>query len=228
MSPRLALLALTIAITGAVACKPPEPAQQDGQAGGANLADSTLLTTADAARIQGDSAAPIWLMEISDFQCPFCARWHEETYPVILEEYVKPGKVRMAYINLPLSSHVHAEPAAEAAMCAGVQGKFWPVHDGIFRTQERWSGLTNAQPVFDSIAGAAGVVMAAYRDCVTNRRTAPMVGADASRAREIGVQSTPSFLILRGQEVIRGIAGAYPADTFRVVLDAALAGRPQP
>lgn len=228
---RLLLVPLLAIGVGLAACKSPEPARQDspGMATAADTgrtADSALVAAADLARIQGSESAPVWLLVISDFQCPYCRMWHEQTYPALVREYIQPGKVRLAYLHLPLSTHPHAMPAAEAAMCAGVQGKFWEVADGIFQTQERWTPMDPAAAagVFDSIAVAAGVKAQEWRDCMSQHRTAPMVNADAARATQIGVQSTPSFVVMRGNEVVRGISGAYPIETFRSAIDAALAG----
>lgn len=226
---RSAVLTALAALLPVAACKSSDPAQQESPAaataeGAASGEDSALVAAADMGRIQGADAAPVWLLVISDFQCPYCRMWHEQTYPAIHREYIQPGKVRMAYINLPLSNHQHAMPAAEAAMCAGVQGKFWPVADGIFRTQERWSPTPDAAAVYDSVATAAGVNMPAWRECLAQDRTVAMINADAARAGDIGVRSTPSFVVMRGQEVVRGIAGAYPIETFRETLDSALAG----
>ncbi|HEY3134160.1 MAG TPA: thioredoxin domain-containing protein, partial [Gemmatimonadaceae bacterium] len=66
------------------------------------------ITRADLARIQGSSSAPVWVIEVSDFQCPFCKQWHDQTYPLLRDQYVKTGKVRLAYVNFPLAIHAHA------------------------------------------------------------------------------------------------------------------------
>src|SRR5438270_1961275 len=79
------------------------------------------ITRADLARIQGSPNAPLWVIEVSDFQCPYCKQWHDQTYTAFVAQYVKTGKVRLAYVNFPLGIHVHAFPAAEAAMCAAAQ-----------------------------------------------------------------------------------------------------------
>src|SRR6476659_5143296 len=117
------------------------------------------ITRADLARIQGSPTAPLWVIEVSDFQCPYCKQWHDQTYNAFLDQYVKTGKVRLAYVNFPLQSHVHAWPAAEAAMCAGAQGKFWPMHDALFTTQTQWETLTSPAAVFISLAKASCVEM---------------------------------------------------------------------
>jgi len=77
------------------------------------------ITIADLSRIQGSATAPVWVVEVSDFQCPYCKQWHDQTYATLRDQYVKTGKIRLAYVNFPLDSHVFAWPAAESAMCAG-------------------------------------------------------------------------------------------------------------
>jgi protein-disulfide isomerase len=187
-----------------------------GMAGG--LTDS-VSTAADRGRIRGSEAAPIWLVEVSDFQCPYCKRWHEDAFAAIDREYVQTGKVRLAYLNFPLSSiHPNAQAAAEAAMCASVQGKFWPLHDGLFRAQERWAGMQNPMAAFDSLAVAAGVAAAPWRACMTSHATAAIIDADRNRSASAGVKSTPTFFV--GD---RKLEGAYPVDSFRVAIDAAIA-----
>jgi protein-disulfide isomerase len=178
-----------------------------------------LLERADAARILGADSARVWLVEISDFQCPYCRRWHEETWPVIRREYVESGRVRFAYLNLPLPSHRHAREAAETALCAGLQGRYWQMHDAIFATQQRWSSLESATATFDSLAARTVPDARALRACVRDGRTRPLVEADYERAVSAGVRSTPTF-IAGG----RLIEGAAPPEYFRAALDSALAG----
>ena len=180
--------------------------------------DTSLFSRADAGRTAGRADAKVWLIEISDFQCPYCRQWHDSTYPVIKREYVDAGRIRMAYVNLPLGNHRHAMPAAEAAMCAAAQDKFWPVHDGIFDTQGEWHDDVDAMPTFTGIAQRAGVDMTAWRACMQGHQMRPLIQADADRATRSGIESTPSFIV--GNQLI---AGAYPVDVFRQVLDSALA-----
>ena len=104
--------------------------------------DDSVSSFADRARIRGAETAKVWLVEVSDFQCPFCKQWHDETFAKIDQEYVKTGKVRIAYLNFPLSRiHKNAQAAAEAAMCAGEQGKFWELHESLNKTHPKWSDL---------------------------------------------------------------------------------------
>ena len=172
---------------------------------------------ADLARIQGNPAAPVWVIEVSDFQCPYCKQWHDETYQKVRDEFVRTGKVRLAYINYPLSSHAHAWPAAESAMCAGAQGKFWEMHDALFANQAKWEALPAPAPVFDSLARATGVDVARWRQCVQSGKMKPWIQADHDRAQAAGVNATPSFII--GDTML---AGAQPIENLRSAIDSAL------
>ena len=182
-------------------------------------ADS-LLQRADRARIQGDSSAPVWIVELSDFQCPYCKQWHDETYPVIVRDYVAKGQVRLAYVNFPLQMHVHALAAAEAAMCAAAQNRFWPMHDSLFASQPRWSDKSDsaAAAMFDSLAMKVGVDSKQWRDCVRSGVMRRIVNADRARGTSAGVHSTPSFFV--GDEPIQGAA---PTATFRAAIERARA-----
>jgi protein-disulfide isomerase len=132
----------------------------------------------------------------------------------------------MAFINLPLSMHPNAGPAAEAAMCAGAQDRFWPVHDAIFATQAQWAKATDAPRIFDSLAVASGVEPTAFRACISSGASRPLVRADAQRAEAAGVRSTPTFMITRTADPAApaaAIQGAAPVESFRATLDSMLA-----
>jgi protein-disulfide isomerase len=176
------------------------------------------VVKADLARIQGSPTAPIWVIEVSDFQCPYCKQWHEQTYHKLREEFVRTGKVRLAYINFPLAQHIHARPAAEAAMCAGAQGRFWEMHDALYTNQGRWSVLTSSTAYFESLARDTGVDLARWRQCVQSGKMKPWIQADQDRARAAGAASTPSFMI--GDRIL---IGAQPIETLRAAIDSALA-----
>ena len=103
-------------------------------------------------------------------------------------------------------------------MCASVQGKFWELHGSLFTTQAKWEELPSPMPVFDSLARAAGVDAKAWQSCMTTHATAAIIDADRERSQKAGIRSTPTFFV--GSEKIEG---AYPVDTFRVVLDREIA-----
>jgi protein-disulfide isomerase len=179
--------------------------------------DSVLLKRADHARILGSATAPLWVVEVSDFQCPYCRQFHDESYAELKRAYVDSGKVRLAYVNFPLSSHRNAWPAAESAMCAAAQDKFWEMHDALFTTQKQWEHLTAPQPMLDSLAATLGVEPKAFHACVSGHLTKPMIDADIDRATKAGVESTPTFLI--GGTMM---TGAQPVANFRAAIDSGL------
>jgi len=180
-------------------------------------AQDSNLTRADLARTDGSGTAPVWVIIASDYQCPYCKEWHDATYPALHNEFVKTGKVRVAYVNFPLAMHAQAWPSAEAAMCAGAQGKFWEMHDAIFDNQKRWASGPSPATVFDSLARTTGVDIGRWRDCVKSGVTKPLIQADQARAQGAGVRSTPSILI--GNDLL---AGAHPIESIRRIVDSAL------
>jgi protein-disulfide isomerase len=205
---------------------PQRVAEDDAQVGDIALSPDSMRAMADRSRIEGDSAAPLWLIIASDFQCPFCARWHLESHDSLRRGYIESGRVRAAYINFPLDHHQHARVAANAALCAGVSGRFWPVHDAIFETQDRWAPLPDALPVLDSLAGAAGADMMLWRSCMAQGIMDPVVRADRERAAGTGVQSTPTFLLLptvTPPQPGQMIRGAVPLTELTALLDSLLA-----
>ena len=214
-----------------VACSAPEPSTAKTKtaapttvapvAASSATDSASLLGKADRGRIRGDSSAKLWLIMVSDFQCPYCREWHDQVFPTVMRDYVATGKVRLAYLNFPLGIHPNAMPAAEAAMCASVQGKFWEMHDAIFRAQDRWAGVPNPKAVLDSLAASVGVSQPAYRSCMESNATRPMILADEQRATTAGVRATPTFCIGSSD-----LEGAVPLTAFRAALYKALAAAP--
>ena len=188
----------------------------------ADSARDALLARADLGRIKGNASAPVWVVVISDFQCPFCKRWHDETAPLIERNYVRTGKARIAYLNFPIASHRNAQPAHEFAMCAAEQSQFWPMADAIFASQDAWKRRSDAAVFFDSLARRLPIDHARLRSCVAAGGTRALITADYNRSVRIGIGSTPSFII--GEQAI---VGAQPYEVFARAIDAALAA-PRP
>jgi protein-disulfide isomerase len=173
---------------------------------------------ADLARITGDSAAPVWFVMASDFQCPYCKMWHDTTWATIARDYIGTGKIRVAYVNFPIPSHMNAVPSAEAAMCAGAQGKFWEYGDQLFATQQEWAAQATPQPTYQRLAKTMGLDSAAFAKCLDDHVMVPMIQADRQRGKNSGVTGTPYFFI--GKHVIDM---AKPTAAFKAVIDSALA-----
>ena len=215
------------ALALSLACAPASNARQSAESTAVVRAETTRvaakpaapdsnITLADLSRIQGSATAPVWVIEVSDFQCPYCKQWHDQTYAAFRDQYVKTGKVRLAYVNFPLDSHVFAWSAAESAMCACAQGKFWPMHDGLFATQNHWEATSSPAPVFDSLAKAVGLDMKRWHDCVSSGIMKPLIAADHDRASRAGAAATPSFMI--GNKILEG---AQPIEELRKAIDSA-------
>lgn len=222
---RLRFLALAGLILATASCRPDDPGQRDATvARGDSVPTDARVQRADRARVAGSADAPVWIVEISDFQCPYCRVWQQETYPALRREYVDNGRVRFAYINLPLPHHRHARPSAEAALCAGEQERFWEMHNAIFATQQRWTPLDDAAQVLDSIARELPIDHGRWSDCVREGTMRDLVQADYDRSVQSGVNSTPSFLVFpaghTGEPIV--LVGAQPIESFRRVIDALL------
>ena len=167
-----------------------------------------------ATRTKGSPTAPVTVYEMSDFQCPFCADFALQTMPALDREYVQTGKVRFVWVNLPLPMHQNAVPAAELAMCGARQGKFWQLHDLLFRNQQRWAGLAEPGNYFLSLGDSAGANRDTLASCLREGAMRALVRADAEGAVRSGARSTPTFYIEGGL-----LVGAQPVEVFRPVLD---------
>ncbi len=168
-----------------------------------------------AARSIGSATAPVTVYEMSDFQCPYCRRHAMETLPTIEREYVATGKVRWVFINFPLTQiHPNAAAAAEFAMCAAHAGKFWPVHDLLYKYQPVWAPLKQPGAFLMTLADSVGLKRADVQPCLESHQGQKEVEADAAGAERSGAASTPSFYIEGGL-----MAGAAPVAVFRQVLD---------
>jgi protein-disulfide isomerase len=166
-------------------------------------------------RSKGSPKAPVTVYEMSDFQCPYCKKFAEETFPELDRRYIRTGKVRWMFVNLPLTSiHPHAAPAAELGLCAAKQGKFWRVHDLLFQHQESWAPLKEAGPFFVSLGDSAGLSKKTLLTCLQSPETRKAVRLDAEGSERSGATSTPSFYIEGGL-----LAGAAPVEAFSQVLD---------
>lgn len=227
---RVNFSAALVAALVCIACNPVNSAQradtpassnQSNSAAGAASVPDPSVAAADRGRIDGDSSAKTWVIIASDFQCPYCKDWHDNTHRSFIDQYVRTGKVKVAYINFPIESiHRNAVITAEAAMCAAAQNKFWQYHDGLFGSQAQWAPMADPRPVLDSIAKTVGVDAGEWGKCVDSKRMLPLINADRDRAAAAGVGSTPSFLI--GDQVLQG---AQPLDDMRPAIEAAIARR---
>ncbi|MFH1977830.1 MAG: DsbA family protein [Candidatus Aenigmatarchaeota archaeon] len=159
--------------------------------------------------VKGNPNAPVTIVEFSDFECPFCARFFTSTHGQIVSEYVDAGHAKITFSNFPLSFHQNAQSAAEASECAHEQGKFWEFHDLVFENQ---NSLDVTQ--YKQWASQLGLNTARFNSCVDTHKYAPEVRHDFAQGQAKGVRGTPSFFI-NGENLV----GAQPFSAFKAVID---------
>jgi len=165
----------------------------------------------------GPEDAPITIVEFSDFECPYCKRWHEQTFKQLLNMYE--GKIRFVYRDFPLNSiHPRAQIAAEASECADEQGMFWPMHDILFNDQAGWSQAANPMDRFKIYALQLNMDADELLECIDLGYYTQEVQFDLRAGASYGITGTPAFLI-NGKL----LSGAHPLETFQMVLDRELA-----
>jgi protein-disulfide isomerase len=167
----------------------------------------------------GRPEAPVVIVEFSDFQCPYCARFAQQTFPQLKREYIDTGKVRLVFRDFPLSFHQNAALAAEAAQCAHEQDRFWEMHDRIFAGQGEWAGSANASQLFTSYAEGLGLDKERFRECLSSGRYREEVQKDFKDGTSYGVTGTPTFFI-NGIKLV----GAQPFSSFQQAIESELKG----
>ena len=166
-------------------------------------------------RTMGADEAPITIYEASDFQCPYCRVFWEETLPKIKQEYIETGKARIIFLTVPIPQlHANAAAAHEFAMCAAAQKRFWRVHDLLYEHQAQWEKLEQPQAFFMTLADSAYLNRDSVTTCVEQGTQRWLVAQEAQALARSGVTSTPSFIIEGGM-----LKGAAPIDAWRPLLD---------
>jgi protein-disulfide isomerase len=161
----------------------------------------------------GNADAKVTIIEYSDYECPFCGRFYTQTEKLLRSEYIDTGKARLVYKDFPLSSiHPTAQKAAEAARCAGEQGKYWEMHDLLFEKQDEWASLGAAK--FKDYATTLSLDSTKYSSCIDSGKYASAVQKDFNEGSSFGVSGTPSFFI-NGIQVV----GAQPYTVFKQIID---------
>jgi protein-disulfide isomerase len=168
----------------------------------------------------GDPNAPVKIIEYSDFQCPYCKKFTDDTEPQIVTAYVKTGKVYFEYHSVgPSSIGAESARAAEAAYCAGDQGKFWGMHDAIFANQgAENSGVMDDSHLLAIAKTVPSLDSAQFESCFSAGKYKDKIVQDGADAKAAGVNSFPSFMI-NGKLVV----GALSFSEFQKEIDTALA-----
>jgi protein-disulfide isomerase len=184
-----------------------------------------MKISADDDPIIGNPDAPITIIEFTDFQCPFCARFHTQTLPLILEEYIDQGKVKLVVRDFPIQSiHPNAVAASVASECANEQGKVKEMHDMLFYNQNEWNKqeTDDALSLFSQYAAEIQLEQETFDSCLNSGKYLEEIKKDLADGRDYGVSGTPGFFIGNDQIGYVELKGAQPFDSFKKVIDAQL------
>lgn len=166
----------------------------------------------------GSQNAPLTLVEFTDFQCPFCARFHNETFPRLRKADIDTGRLRYVAMDFPLTGiHPDALRAARASHCGEAQGHYWEVHEMLFRQH----GQLGRGPILEAVQGL-GLNTARFTACLDSKAQDGRIEEGISRGSAIGVSGTPTFVLgrTRGSSVEgRVIVGAQPFEVFSQLID---------
>lgn len=188
--------------------------------------------TADGRPFRGNPDAAVTLVEYTDYVCPFCARYFQQTLPALLEKYARSGQVKFVVDDFPLDSlHPTAPQGAAAAACVAEQGatRFWQMHDALFKGQQEWGRLPDPAGFLADAAKKTGVNMKRYNQCIASDRVKAQVKQRIAASKALGFTGTPSFqFVQQTTGKTYTLVGAQPLDVFATWIDALLAGKEPP
>ncbi len=215
----LAVIALAgVALIGYVALR---ERPQDSTLAATEAAFQTLnegeLVSEDVGVALGRADAPVLVEEYADYQCPYCGMVATLTVPQIIANYVEPGKARFVFYDFPLHPGA-SQLGAEAARCAQDQGAFWPLQKVLFERMREWGAKRDPRSKFREYADALGIDGKALVECVDAQKYREVVLRSQLRARQLGIDATPTFLV-NG----RRVAGAMGYDQLAELIEAELA-----
>jgi len=167
------------------------------------------------AAVKGEKGAPITIVEFSEYECPYCKRYVDETYAKIWDEYG--DQIYYVFHDYPLPFHAHAQKMAEVARCAGDQGKYWEMHDLLFKNHDEWAAITDVTDTVKNYADELGLDVSKFSSCLTSGKFTQAVNDDMALGQSAGVTGTPSFFI-NGQQLV----GAQPFESFKAIIEAEL------
>lgn len=166
----------------------------------------------------GSPLAPLTIVEFSDFECPYCKRFHEQVLPKLKQAYIRPGLVRFVHKDLPLPYHQHARTAAAASRCAGEQNRYWQLYGAIFDQQS----CLNCKGI-EAIAKEQNLDSKTLQACIERKSTQALINANISEAALHNIRATPTFVIgptlPNGEHRGEITEGAIPWPRFKALID---------
>lgn len=172
--------------------------------------------------ILGNPNAPISIIEFSDYQCSFCARFYSDTLPLLKAEYIETGKVNLVFRDFPIQKiHPNAMPAAIASECADDQGKFWQYHDMLFENQSTWKKfkLDLAISTFKQFATELNLEQEVFDSCLNSDKHFDEVSLDLTDGHSYAVSGTPTFFVGNEKLNYTSMFGAQSFSDFRIIID---------
>lgn len=186
--------------------------------GGLPAALSSRLVRVADLPVLGDAKATLALIEVTDYQCPFCQAHFNDTLPLLKREFIDTGRLNYYVLDYPLPGHEFAAEAALAASCAGDQQAYWPFHDALFA-----QSAPRSEKELQTLVGDLALDAVAFAECMVDRRYSSLLDYRRSTALGLGVQGTPTFVLgrlLNGRLVtdITVLPGIHNIDQFRTII----------
>jgi len=188
--------------------KPIQQPQEEVQVLG-EQAQAEIIKGASA--VKGPDGAPVTIVEFSEYQCPFCKKYVDEAYAQIMENYA--DQIRYIFRDYPLPFHQHSQKTAEAARCAGEQGKYWKYHDHLFANKEKWEAEEDATETLIGFGAELGLNKEKLRQCLAEEKFSQAIQDDLALGKKFGVAGTPTFFI-NGTKLV----GAQPYQAFEELI----------
>jgi len=185
-----------------------------------NLNRELIISTSGAA-IKGDQNARVTLIELSDYQCPYCSRYFQQTLPQLERDYIKTGKLKYVFIDFPIETlHPSALTASIAARCAGEQGKYWEMHDRLFANHQ---DLAAANMILH--AQAIQMDVPKFSQCLDSKKYESEIRDKVAEMKQAGVNGTPTFFLGLTSpndpkvKIVSALNGAKSYDSFKALID---------
>jgi len=218
-------------VLGVSACSGTDDAATDDQSARTAVGSAVTASLLDSPREQavpagepidivnlghnlGTLTAPVQIIEFSDFGCGYCRKFHVETLPKLVADYVDQGSVVWKYVPFELGMFANGRASAVAGQCAAEQDAFFAMGDLLFSRQSDWKKESEPRPVFVRLAGELGLDLGAYESCLDSEEVLAVIDANTRVARQVGIRSTPTFFV-NGFP----LQGALPEDVFRDMID---------
>lgn len=191
-----------------------------GATGGADLGPTkTTIDTSNGSPILGSESAPVTIIEFGDYQCPFCQRWNLQTKPLIEQNYINSGKVKLVYIDLPIVG-IDSLKAHASSYCAAEQGLYWQYHDHLYKNQghenDGWAKPENLKELASKLAD---LDTQKFNKCLDSGKYENRVKENKNLAMKSGARSTPTFIVVGPDGSETQISGAQPYSIFQSVID---------